>query len=84
MFDISSVIERANEFLQGQDITSLTELGDVTQLLEGAGIDPQDLAGLPFDQAAELLTQAGIGPEVLSDPQAIELITSVLGDGAQP
>ena len=83
MFDISNVIDRANAFLEGQDVGSFTESGDVTQLLEGTGLDPQDLTGLPFDRAAELLTQAGIDPEVLSDPQAVELLTSLLGDSGR-
>lgn len=80
MFDISNVIDRANAYLEGQDTGSLTEHGDVTQLLDGTGLDPQDLTGLPFDQAADLLTQAGIDPQVLSDPQAVEMLTSLLGD----
>lgn len=83
MFDFSSLIDTASELLQGQDIGQLAELGNVTQVLEGTGLNPQDLAGLPFDQATELLSQAGIGPEMLSDPQAIEMITSLLSDSAQ-
>lgn len=51
--------------------------GEVRCVMRNAGLSPERLAELPFEQAVELLSQADIGSE-LSDDQAITLVGFLL------
>ena len=55
------------------------QAGHVRCVMRNAGLSPERLAELPFEQAVELLSQAGIGSE-LSDDQAITLVGFLLSN----
>ena len=89
MFDFSRIIDQAGSVLQEQDVPHVADLansaptanaGDLTKLLEGAGINPADLSGMSFEQATALLSASGIAPEMLNDQQAVDLVTGLLGN----
>ncbi len=89
MFDLSRIIDQAGSVLQGQDVSKVADLADVaqgtdamdlTQMLEGAGINPADLSGMSFEQATAVLSESGIAPEMLNDQQAVDLVTGLLGN----
>lgn len=76
MFNFQDILEQASDLLGGR---SLGEMGDVSQMLSDAGVDPSALAEMAPQDAAELLNSVGVDPEILSQPQVSELLASLSG-----
>ena len=88
MFDSSHQIDHAVEPRQNRGAMQIDAPGTFAEQIEereliavlvSGGLNPQELAGLPFDQAAELLAQSEISPEILADQQVVDYITSLMG-----
>lgn len=52
---------------------------ELIAILESCGLDPQKLAGLPFEKAVEILAQSEVSPEILANQQLVDYLTSVMG-----
>ena len=88
MFDSSHHIEQAAEPRQKAGAVQIDAPGTYTEdaeekeliaIIESCGLDPQTLAGLPFEKAVEILAQSEVSPEILANQQVVDYLTSLMG-----
>ena len=88
MFDSSHHIEHTTDPQQKVGTVQIDAPGtyiedaeetELIAILESCGLDPQKLAGLPFEQAVEVLAQSEVSPEVLGNQQIVDYLTSLMG-----
>lgn len=82
MLNFEALFDQAKEMLSGQDLGALAdvaELGDVQQMISDAGLDLGALAEMSPQDAADVVAEAGLDPELLSDPRLSGLLETFTG-----
>ena len=80
MFDLSTVLYQAKEFFDGSDATEMAPGFDSVNLLEQAGLDPENLADLSSVHTGGILSQVGVDVGSEGGGSIRETISSGLED----
>ena len=78
MFDFSTVLQKASEFLGDGKAADATGGVNPTELLEQAGVGPAKLTDFSGIDAEALLTKVGLDAETAGDGSVIDSVLSKL------